>query len=239
MRYKKIQKIFSKCILIIKLMQGYSKAPRESLIQTTKINKPTIPPKPLENSLADPSIIYMIRKTCIKLACKDILEISDVICKFDAQPIIKINSSSVMKGKWLFDKGARLTCMSTQQFKLIPKEKRPTKIMLNQREARGASGTTLIPDGDFLFPMEWNKNTVMQPVTLFKNLSSLLILGIDAIDSLEITYLSITKSFTFQEELNAETLKKADLRAQTLILQIWQFMELFVKNLTFMAIVTS
>jgi hypothetical protein len=71
-----------------------------------------------------------------------------------------------MKGKWLFDTGAGLTCMSTQQFKLIPKEKRPTKINLSQREARGASGTTLIPNGDCLFPMEWNKKTVMQPVAV-------------------------------------------------------------------------
>jgi hypothetical protein len=44
--------------------------------------------------------------------------------------------------------------MFTQQFRLIPKEKRPTKLTLNQREARGASGTALIPDSDYLFPME-------------------------------------------------------------------------------------
>jgi hypothetical protein len=41
--------------------------------------------------------------------------------------------------------------MSTQKFKLIPIEKRPTKINLSEREARGASGTTLIPDGTYLF----------------------------------------------------------------------------------------
>jgi hypothetical protein len=39
--------------------------------------------------------------------------------------------------------------MSSQQFRLIPMEKRPSKI--NQREARGASENALIPDGD-LFP---------------------------------------------------------------------------------------
>jgi hypothetical protein len=32
----------------------------ESLSQTTKINMPTIPPKPPENNQADPSIINMI-----------------------------------------------------------------------------------------------------------------------------------------------------------------------------------
>jgi hypothetical protein len=73
-----------------------------------------------------------------------------------------------------------------------PKKKRLTKLTLNQRKARGPSGTALILDGDYLFPMEWNNKTVVQPVTVFKNLSSTLILGIDAIDNLGITYLSRT-----------------------------------------------
>ena len=88
--------------------------------------------------------------------------------------------------------------MSSQQFRLISIEKRPTKLNLNQREARGASGTALIPDGDYLFPMEWNGKTVMQAVTVFKNLSSPLILGVDAIDNLGITYLSRTKASYFK-----------------------------------------
>jgi hypothetical protein len=56
-----------------------------------------------------------------------VLEIDDVVCKLDARMLIEINSSSMMKGKWLFDTGARLTCMSSQQFRLIPMEKRPSK----------------------------------------------------------------------------------------------------------------
>jgi hypothetical protein len=71
----------------------------------------------------------------------------------------------------------------------------PSKLQLNQREARGASGTALIPNGDNLFPMEWKK--VLQPVSVFKNLSSPLILEIDVIDSLGITYLSRSKGFRF------------------------------------------
>jgi hypothetical protein len=55
--------------------------------------------------------------------------------------------------------------MSTQQFWQIPKEKGPTKLTLNQREARG---TTLISGGDYLFPMEWKNKTAMQPVTVLK-----------------------------------------------------------------------
>jgi hypothetical protein len=52
----------------------------------------------------------------------------------------------------------------------------------------------------------------MQTVTVFKNLSSPLIPGIDAIDNLGITYLSRIKSFRYQEELKPETFQKADLR---------------------------
>jgi hypothetical protein len=46
---------------------------------------------------------------------------------------------------------------------------------------------------------------VLQPVTELKNLSSPLILGIDANDNLGITYLSRTKSFTLQDELDPKT----------------------------------
>ena len=146
------------------------------------------------------------------MACIEVLEINDVIRKLDTRPLIEINSSPVMKGKWLFDTGAGLICMSLQQFRQIPIEKRPRKLNFNHKEARGASGTALIPDGEYLFPMEWNGKAVMQPVTVFKNLSSPSILVIDAIDNLGMTYLSRTKCFKFQEELNPEKFQKADLK---------------------------
>jgi hypothetical protein len=58
--------------------------------------------------------------------------------------------------------------------------------------------------------MEWNGKTVMQPVTVFKNLSSPFILGMDAIDNLGITYLSRTLRLMFQNELNPKNFQKAD-----------------------------
>jgi hypothetical protein len=67
----------------------------------------------------------------------------------------------MMKGRWLFDTDARLTCMLSQQFRFNPMEKRPTKLTLNQREARGVPGRALIPGSDYLFPMEWSNNTVI------------------------------------------------------------------------------
>jgi hypothetical protein len=79
----------------------------------------------------------------------------------------------MIKDKWLFDTVAGKTCMSSQQFRLIPIEKRPSKINLNQREARGAFGTALIPDSDYLFLRE-RKNS-KAAATVLKNLSSPLI----------------------------------------------------------------
>jgi hypothetical protein len=66
-----------------------------------------------------------------------------------APPLIEIKSSLFMKGNTLFERGAGLTCTSTQQFKLILQEKRQTKLTLNQREARGASAAALISDDDY------------------------------------------------------------------------------------------
>jgi hypothetical protein len=40
--------------------------------------------------------------------------------------------------KWLSDTGSEVTCMSSQQFRLIPTEKRPKILNLNLTEA-GAS----------------------------------------------------------------------------------------------------
>jgi hypothetical protein len=66
----------------------------------------------------------------IRLGCKELLKINNVVCKLDARPLIQINSSPLMMGKWLFDTGAGLKYMSTQQLRLIPKEKRPTPLIL-------------------------------------------------------------------------------------------------------------
>jgi hypothetical protein len=77
--------------------------------------------------------------------------------KLDAQPLIEINSCPLLSGKWFFDTGAGLTCISTQQFRLIKKQKTPTKLTLNQREARCASGTALIANDDICF--QWNGTT--------------------------------------------------------------------------------
>jgi hypothetical protein len=59
----------------------------------------------------------------------------------------------------------------------------------NQQEARNVSATALIPDSIYFFPMQWSGKSVKQTVTEYKNLSSPLILVIDGVDNLGITYL--------------------------------------------------
>jgi hypothetical protein len=102
----------------------------------------------------------------------------------------------------LFDTGASLTCISIGAFKSIPIHARPNKIGEKGKNAVGASGASLVPKGTYLLPLEWNGKKIMQPVNVFQNLRTPLILGIDAIDNMGITYLSIT--FMFQEDFIGE-----------------------------------
>jgi hypothetical protein len=141
-----------------------------------------------------------------------VLEINDVECRQDVRPLIEIKSSPMMVGKWLFDTCTGLNCLSSQQFRRILIERRSQKLNLNQGEARGTSRYALIPQGNYPFAMEWRCKAVVETVTVFKNLSLPLIVGIDAIGNFSIIYLFRNKSFIFQEELNPKTFQKADLR---------------------------
>jgi hypothetical protein len=60
--------------------------------------------------------------------------------------------------------------------------------------------------------MEWNGKKILQQVSVFKNLSSPLILGYDAIDNLGIYHMSRSNKFGFQEELDPNEFRKADLQ---------------------------
>ncbi len=113
-----------------KLIEAVSVATQDHLNQTTKtpIKQPNTPQKFLGN----PSIINLIHQTCVELACKEVMEINDVVHRQDMRPLMEIKSEPIMVGKWLFDTGAGIPCMSYQQFRLIPIENRPTKFKLNQ-----------------------------------------------------------------------------------------------------------
>jgi hypothetical protein len=72
MKCKKILTVYQKIQHLQKVTRGSSVLTRESLNQTTKINNPAIPPKLLEEILADPSIIIVIWQTCIKWFCEEV-----------------------------------------------------------------------------------------------------------------------------------------------------------------------
>ena len=55
------------------------------------------------------------------------------------------------------------------------------------------------------------RKKIIHPVTMFKNLNTPLIMGIDAILHMSITYLSTSESFLFQEDIIGENkFRKAD-----------------------------
>jgi hypothetical protein len=60
--------------------------------------------------------------------------------------------------------------------------------------------------------MQWNRKSVMRAVTVFKKFLLPFILWIDVMNYLGITYLSRTKSFIVQDELDLVNFLKADIR---------------------------
>ena len=61
-------------------------------------------------------------------------------------------------------------------------------------------------------PLEWNKKRILHSVTVFQNLSTPLIMGIDAIHAMGITYLTSSGTFMFQQDIIGENkFRKADL----------------------------
>ena len=90
------------------------------------------------------------------------LEINDVVRKQDARPLIEIKSSPMMVGKWLFDTGAGLTCMSSQQFRLIPIENRPKKLNIKSQPKGSKRSIWDNPNPRWRLPvsngMEWENS---------------------------------------------------------------------------------
>jgi hypothetical protein len=120
----------------------FSDATRESLSQTNKTNNTRIQPKPPEDILGDPSIINLIRQTCIISTCKEVLEIKIVVHRQDERPMIEIKFNPMMVEKWLFDKDAGPTSMSVQEFRLILMRK-SQEIYTSTREKQ--EGTLVVP----------------------------------------------------------------------------------------------
>jgi hypothetical protein len=59
--------------------------------------------------------------------------------------------------------------MSSKALRKISKDHRPSKINAFGKTAHGASGSTIIPGGAYMIPMEWKK--IRQQVQVYKSLS--------------------------------------------------------------------
>jgi hypothetical protein len=128
---------------------------------------------------------------------EEVLKINNIVSKRTPRPIIIQETSSGLSCKWLFDTRAAITCMSIGAFKSIPIHARPKMIGEKGKNAVGASGASSIP-------LEWKGKKIMQQVNVFQNLNTPLILGIDGINNLGITYLSMSQTFMFQEDIIGE-----------------------------------
>ncbi len=70
----------------------------------------------------------------------------------------------------------------------------------------------MVPVGTYLIPLEWQGKQILHPIIVLKNLNTPLIIGIDAIHHMGITYLSTSETFLFQEDIIGENkFRKADL----------------------------
>jgi hypothetical protein len=84
-----------------------------------------------------------------------------------------------MEQKWLFDTGAGLMWLSLNAFRTISNDYIRLKINSIGTSTKKASGSTIIPEGVFKIPMEWNGKRIMQQVQVYRNLPQQTILDID------------------------------------------------------------
>ena len=191
-------------------------------IHTTKKNIPDISTNHAKSvtsvkDMNSNSFITFIRKTCIKLMCQKFIKINDIRSKQTSRPLIQLKTLPGMNPTWLYDTGSALTCISMDTFRQIEINSRPTQIHSIGKEASGANGSSLIPRGSYMIPIEFNGRKIFQKVQVYENLAQRAILVIDAIDNLGITYLSRSREFLFQEEIKKTRFERADLNTVKLM----------------------
>ncbi len=125
---------------------------------------------------------------CSRMITDKIMKINYVKSKSTPRPIICLKLGSGYARGWLFDTGAAITCMAIKELSKIPRHVKLQQIANTGRVCQGASGTSLIPVGTYLMPLEWQGKKIIHPVIVFENLNTPLIMGIDAIHHMSITY---------------------------------------------------
>ncbi len=96
--------------------------------------------------------------TCSRVITDKIMKINDVKSKSTPRPIIYLKLGSGYSRGWLFDTGGAITCMAIKELRKIPSHVKLQQIANTWRVCQGALGTSLIPVGTYLMPLEWQKN---------------------------------------------------------------------------------
>lgn len=134
------------------------------------------------------------------------LAVAAVTTKQSIRPFLDafVNGS---KAKFLFDTGSDITVISLKQFRTIPVDKRPIKLNIF-KQFKSATSTQLIMHGAYLMDIIVFGKAIKQIVYVCENLNQNAILGMDAIDKLNIAYSTKNKSFFFEDSHNVFTTAK-------------------------------
>ena len=89
----------------------------------------------------------------------------------------------------LYDTGADISCMALSTFREIPIHLRPKKKPVPPVRARGAGNRLLEAVGTYDFDLGFKDRTVSQQITVFRELNSGVILGMDLITDHQLTFL--------------------------------------------------
>ena len=100
-------------------MSDSQSAPKLNHNHTTKKKLPDISTNKVKsetsiNNMQPNSFINLIRKTCIKLICQDVIKINYIRSKQTSHPLIQIKTLQGMHPTWLYDTDAALTCISME-----------------------------------------------------------------------------------------------------------------------------
>ena len=111
------------------------------------------------------------------------------------------------KAKFLYDTGSDITVISLKQFRCISVDKRPVKLNIF-KQFKSATSTQLNMYGAYLLDITIFGKTIKQIVYVCENLNQNAILGMDAIDKLNLNYSTKNKRFFFEDSFNLFTTSK-------------------------------
>jgi hypothetical protein len=109
------------------------------------------------------------------------------------RPFVPLKVQSI-EGKWLYDTGASVTCMSLKHFRQIHPDKRPPKLQ-SQLKLNSAAKTVLKVTVLFMLKFKIFDKSFSHPVHVCETMNQQGIIGMDIIKRLGLTYLTNSKSF--------------------------------------------